>query len=58
MNYAPDPASQAGKAAKRLAFELGANVEERSRNYRKLDTALRFRFDPKRPFYNPYNPGH
>jgi hypothetical protein len=49
---------KAGDAAKRLAFELGTNIEDRDRNYRKLDTALKFRFDPKRPFYNPYNPGH
>jgi hypothetical protein len=49
---------KAGNAAKRLAFELGTNIEDRSRNYKKLDTALKFRFDAKRPFYNPYNPGH
>jgi hypothetical protein len=49
---------RAGNAAKRLAFELGTNIEDRDRNYRKLDVALKFRFDAKRPFYNPYNPGN
>jgi hypothetical protein len=48
----------AGKAAKKLTFELGTNIEDRDKNYRKLDTTLKFRFDAKRPFYNPYNPGH
>jgi hypothetical protein len=47
----------AGRAAKTLAFELGTDIEDREKNYRKLDSALRFRFDPKRPFYDPYHPG-
>jgi hypothetical protein len=50
-----DPAG-AGLAAERLAFELGTDIEDRDKNYRKLDTALRFSFDPKRPFYDPYHP--
>jgi hypothetical protein len=50
-----DPAG-AGRAAQRLAFELGTNIEDRDKNYRKLDTALKFPFDPKRPFYDPYHP--
>jgi hypothetical protein len=51
-----DPAG-AGRAAKKIAFELGTNIEDRSKNYKKLDTLLKFTFDPKRPFYNPYNAG-
>lgn len=51
-----DPAG-AGRAAKTLAFELGTNIEDRDKNYKKLDIALKYRFDTKRPFYNPYNPG-
>lgn len=51
-----DPAA-AGQAAKKLAFELGTDIEDRDKNYRALDTALKFRFDPKAPFYNPYRPG-
>jgi hypothetical protein len=47
----------AGRAARKLALELGTNIEDRDRNYRQLDTALKFRFDAKHPFYNPYNPG-
>jgi hypothetical protein len=46
----------AGRAAKTLAFELGTDIEDREKNYRRLDSALRFRFDPKRPFYDPYHP--
>jgi hypothetical protein len=47
----------AGNVAKKLEFELGTNIEERSKNYKKLDATLKFRFDSKRPFYNPYDPG-
>ena len=54
LSYNPISAS---KAAKKLAFELGYNVEDRDKNYRALDTALKFRVNPKRPFYNPYDPG-
>jgi hypothetical protein len=55
LKYQP---RDAGDAARKLAFELGTNIEDRTKNYRKLDATLKFRFDAKRPFYNPYNPGH
>jgi hypothetical protein len=46
----------AAMAAKKLAFELGTNVEDRDKNYRALDVALKFSFNARRPFYNPYDP--
>jgi hypothetical protein len=45
---------RAGRAVKKVAFELGTNIEDRSRNYRSLDMLLKFPFDEKRPFYDPY----
>jgi hypothetical protein len=48
-----DPA-EAGRAAKKIAFELGTNIEDRDRNYKALDTALKYRFDAKHSFYDPY----
>jgi hypothetical protein len=54
LGYAP---ADAGRAAKRLAFELGSDIEDRDRNYQRLDISLKIRFDPQSPFYNPYNPG-
>lgn len=54
MRYDP---IRAARAAKKLAFELGTNVEERDKNYRSLDAALKYHFNPKRPFYNAYDPG-
>jgi hypothetical protein len=46
----------ASRAINRLAFELGSDIEDRDRNYRNVDLALKFPFDPKRPFYDPYHP--
>src|SRR6202034_1757551 len=53
LRYDPVAAS---RAINRLVFELGTDIEDRDRNYRKVDLALKFPFDPKRPFYDPYHP--
>ena len=51
-----DPES-AGNVLRGIAIEFGTIQEDRDKNFRLLDAALKFRFDKKRPFYNPYNPG-
>ena len=48
----------AGRAAKRLAFELGTDIEDRDKNYQRLDASLKIYFDPANPFYDPLNPRH
>jgi hypothetical protein len=54
LGFDPDGA---GKVLKGIAQNFGVVGEERDKPFRLLDAALRFRFDPKRHFYDPYNPG-
>jgi hypothetical protein len=54
LGFDPD---SAGNVLRAIASDFGTSGEERDKSFRRLDAALKFRFDPKRPFYNPYNPG-
>jgi hypothetical protein len=47
----------AGAAIRTIAQQLGTTSEDRDTNFRRLDIALKFKFDANWPFYNPYNPG-
>jgi hypothetical protein len=54
MGFEP---AKAGNILRTISLEFGTTQEDRSKNFRRLDVALKFQFDPKKPFYNPYNPG-
>jgi hypothetical protein len=49
--------AEAGNVLRKIALEFGTSDEDRQKTFRRLDTALKFKFDPDWPFYNPYNPG-
>lgn len=44
---------QAGKILRTMSIELGTDMEDRNKNYRRLDEALKFSIKGAR-FYNPY----
>jgi hypothetical protein len=50
-------AAKAGIVLKTIALEFGTTNEDRQKNFRRLDTALKFKFDENWYFYDPYNPG-
>ena len=52
MGYDPTGASKALRAA---AIELGTDIEDRDKNFSRVDKALKFYVDEGRPFYDPYN---
>jgi HAMP domain-containing protein len=45
------------KVLRKISIYFGIPAEDRDKDFRRVDVALRFRFDPKRQFYNPYDPG-